>query len=64
MQISGERLQDHWSSGCFCIGKKQFCVILPDKHQIVSCGEDKYLRVMDLESGTEMFVKDVKDAIL
>ena len=38
--------------------------MLPDKHQIVSSGEDKYLRVMDLESGTEMFVKDVKDTIL
>lgn len=41
------------------------CVLLSqDKHQIISCGEDKYLRVMDLESGTEMFVKDVKDTIL
>ena len=54
---------------CFRKGKKQqqqkkFYVVDSDKHQIVSCGEDKYLRVMDLESGTEMFVKDVKDAIL
>ena len=41
-----------------------FYLYLSDKHQIISCGEDKYLRVMDLESGTEMFVKDVKDTVL
>jgi len=37
---------------------------LPERQQIVSCGEDKYLRVLDLESGTESFVKDMKDTVM
>ncbi|XP_052232540.1 protein FAN-like isoform X2 [Dreissena polymorpha] len=38
--------------------------IIVDKDQIVTCGEDKYLRVLDLESGTEIFVKDMKQTVL
>lgn len=35
-----------------------------DCSQIVSCGEDRFLRVVDLESGTEIFVKDIHEVSL
>ncbi|XP_045191782.2 protein FAN-like isoform X2 [Mercenaria mercenaria] len=33
-------------------------------NKIVSCGADSYLRIIDLVSGTEIFVKDIKEVVL
>lgn len=35
-----------------------------DNKRIVSSGEDCYLKVLDIETGTEIFVKDLQDQIL
>ncbi|XP_060570848.1 protein FAN-like [Ruditapes philippinarum] len=32
--------------------------------KIVSCGTDSYLRIIDLGSGTEIFVKDIREIVL
>ncbi|XP_052815113.1 LOW QUALITY PROTEIN: protein FAN-like [Mya arenaria] len=45
-------------------GKINSIQLLSDRRQIISCGEDRYLRVLDLDSGTASFVKDMKENVL
>ncbi|KAL3859053.1 hypothetical protein ACJMK2_009289 [Sinanodonta woodiana] len=45
------------------VGKINSVLLSPERHQLLSSAEDQYLRVMDFETGTEIFVKDVKDQI-
>ena len=52
------------SHGSFIFCKLDLPFIVIDNKRIVSSGEDCYLKVLDIETGTEIFVKDLQDQIL
>ncbi|XP_059177042.1 protein FAN-like [Physella acuta] len=44
-------------------GAVNACLLSPDKHRIYSCGADNLLKVLDVETMTELFAKDLKHQI-
>lgn len=45
-----------------CTVAKNYLIL--DNKRILSSGEDCYLKVLDIETGTEIFVKDLQDQIM
>jgi len=46
------------------INPRKMTSLFADVSQIVSCGEDKFLRILDLDSGTEIFVRHLQQTVM
>uniref|UniRef100_A0A131Z2H8 Factor associated with neutral sphingomyelinase activation n=1 Tax=Rhipicephalus appendiculatus TaxID=34631 RepID=A0A131Z2H8_RHIAP len=59
--ISLWKLQNAFCSGQFHIHKGSVSAVSfsPDGYRVASCSEDKFLKVLDVQTGTVLFTKDV-----
>uniref|UniRef100_L7LYG9 Uncharacterized protein n=1 Tax=Rhipicephalus pulchellus TaxID=72859 RepID=L7LYG9_RHIPC len=59
--ISLWKLQNAFCSGQFHIHKGSVSAVSfsPDGYRVASCSEDKFLKVLDVQTGTVLFMKDV-----
>ncbi|XP_076470713.1 protein FAN-like [Babylonia areolata] len=45
-------------------GKMNACLVCPDHQRVVTCGSDRLLKVIDMETMTELLAKDLQHEVL